>query len=545
MAENTLYYGDNLKVLPQYIKEESVDLIYLDPPFNSDADYNMLFEEHDGTQAAAQIKAFGDTWKWDQESSRAYAGVVEAGGAVSDAMQAFRKFIGENDMLAYLSMMAPRLKELHRVLKPTGSMYLHCDPTASHYLKLLMDAVFDPRHFGSEIIWKRTSAHSDALRYGSVHDSILFYWKSDLATWHPNYQAYDQEYVDQYYRYADPDGRRLMSGDLGAAGLQGGGYEYEWKGVKRIWRLPLSRMQEFDKAGKLFYTRTGFPRIKRYLDEAKGLPCQDVWTDIEALRSWHKEKLSYPTQKPVELLKRIITTSSNPGDLIMDPFCGCGTTIDATERVNRENPTGPPRRWIGIDITHLAINLVKYRLSNTYGETCSYKVVGEPETLPDAAQLAKEDPHQFQCWALGLIGAGATQGKKGADHGIDGKLVFHDDVDYAETKQVIFSVKAGENVSVAHVRDLRGVLDREKAQIGVLICMHEPTEPMRREAASADFHKSPWGTSHPRIQLLTIKELLEGKKLDMPRTRDERTFKKAPKATKKSKPDKSLPFEGR
>ena len=251
-TENKLYYGDNLKVLRKYIKEESVDLIYLDPPFNSNAEYNMLFAEQDGSRAAAQIKAFGDAWKWDQDSRRAYESVVEDGGPVGDVMRAFFRFLGGSDMMAYLAMMAPRLKELHRVLKLTGSIYLHCDPTASHYLKLLLDAVFGPQHFGSEIIWKRTSGHSNALRYGSVHDTILFYWKTEEATWDPTYEPYDQDYIDSYYRYRDPDGRRFMSGDLGAAGLQGGGYDYEWKGIRRIWRLPISSMQELDRAGKIF-----------------------------------------------------------------------------------------------------------------------------------------------------------------------------------------------------------------------------------------------------------------------------------------------------
>jgi DNA modification methylase len=540
MAQNTLYYGDNLKVMPLYLKDESIDLIYLDPPFNSNADYNMLFAEQDGTRAAAQIKAFDDAWEWDHDSRLAYETVVEAGGPVADVMRAFYRFLGGSDMMAYLSMMAPRVKELHRVLKPTGSIYLHCDPTASHYLKLLLDAAFGPQHFGSEIIWKRTSGHSDALRYGSVHDTILFYWKSEEATWHPTYEPYEQDYIDQYYRYRDPDGRRFMSGDLGATGLQGGGYDYEWKGVRRVWRLPISSMQALDKAGKIFYTRNGIPRIKRYLDEAKGLPRQDIWTDIEALRSWHKEKLSYPTQKPVELLKRIISTSSNPGDVILDPFCGCGTTIDAAESINRDSPGQPPRRWIGIDITHLAINLIKYRLRNVYGSACTYAVTGEPESLPDAEQLAKEDKFQFQCWALGLVGAGARQGKKGADKGIDGLMLFHDDAEYADAKQVVFSVKGGENVGVGAVRDLRGVLDREEAQIGVLISLRQPTKPMADEAVSAGFYESPDKKKYPRIQLLTIEDLLSGKKIDMPPWAENRTFVKAPRAKLRKKTGKGL-----
>ena len=301
---NRLYYGDNLEVLRLHVKDESVDLVYLDPPFKSNQDYNVLFAEKDGTAAAAQIKAFEDTWSWDEEAARAFEGVVESGGRISQAMQALRSFLGESDMMAYLAMMAPRLIELRRVMKPAASIFLHCDPTASHYLKLLMDAVFGPENFQNEIIWKRTSGHSDATRFGRVHDVILFFSKTSERKWLGPVQPYDEEYVRQYYRYQDPDGRRFMSGDLGAAGLQGGGYDYEWKGVRRVWRVPPATMEQLDREGRIFYTRTGIPRIKRYLDQAKGLPMQDIWTDIEALRSWHPVRLEYPTQKPEALLER-------------------------------------------------------------------------------------------------------------------------------------------------------------------------------------------------------------------------------------------------
>jgi site-specific DNA-methyltransferase (adenine-specific) len=281
---NALYYGDNLDVLRRHIKDESVDLVYLDPPFNSNANYNVLFEEH-GERSAAQIAAFEDTWEWNSEAAAAYQETVEMGGDVANAMRAFRTLLGTSDMLAYLSMMAPRLVELRRVLKPTGSLYLHCDPTASHYLKLLLDAVFGPTNFRSEIIWKRTSGHSDARGYGAVHDVVLYYVVSDESTWNGVYQAYDPGYVEQYYRYTDPDGRKFMSGDLSAAGLSGGGYEYEWRGVTRVWRVPVATMEKLEAEGRVFYTKNGMPRLKRYLDESKGLPAQDVWADIEPLRS--------------------------------------------------------------------------------------------------------------------------------------------------------------------------------------------------------------------------------------------------------------------
>jgi adenine specific DNA methylase Mod len=518
---NFLYYGDNLDVLRRHVKAESVDLVYLDPPFNSDQDYNVLFSERDGSRAAAQIKAFKDTWEWNQAAATAYQEIIEQGGLVAQAMQAFRLLLRDSDMLAYVSMMAPRLVELRRVLKPTGSLYLHCDSTASHYLKLLLDAIFGPESFRNEIIWKRTSGHSDAQRYGRVHDVILFYARSADAVWNPTYQPYDEAYAEQYYRYKDADGRRFMSADLGAAGLTGGGYEYEWKGVRRIWRCPQDTMARYEAEGRIFYTKNGIPRLKRYLDEAKGLPMQDVWTDVEALRSWHQERLGYPTQKPEALLERIILASSNPGDVVLDPFCGCGTAIAAAQKLRRQ--------WIGIDITSLATSLIKNRLRDMFDRTASYRIIGEPVSLEDAERLAAEDPYQFQWWALGLVDARPVDQKKGADKGIDGRLFFHDEPLGGETKQIVFSVKGG-HVGVQPVRELRGVIEREGAQIGALISLQKPTKPMQAEAASAGFYESPFGTRHPRIQLFTIQELMDNHRVSYPPTQANVTFRKAPKA---------------
>ena len=269
MATNTLFYGDNLDVLRRYAKDESVDLVYLDPPFNSNADYNVLFGHADGARAAAQIKAFGDTWRWDQAAAASFQETVQQGGLVARALVAFQTLLGDSNMLAYLSMIAPRLTELHRALRPTGALYLHCDSAASHYLKLLLDAVFGAENFLNENVWKRTSGHSDARRFGRVHDVILGYAKTPKHKWNATYQPYEPSYVEQYYRYKDDDGRRFMSGDLGAAGLQGGGYDYEWNGVRRVWRVPEATMRKLDEQGHVFYTRNGIPRIKRYLDEAK------------------------------------------------------------------------------------------------------------------------------------------------------------------------------------------------------------------------------------------------------------------------------------
>jgi DNA modification methylase len=517
-VENVLYYGDNLDVLRRHVADESVDLVYLDPPFNSNANYNVLFAEQ-GERSAAQIQAFEDTWEWNTEAAAAYQEVVETGGEVAKAMLAFRTLLSTSDMLAYLSMMAPRLVELRRVLKPTGSLYLHCDPTASHYLKLLLDAVFGPENFRSEIIWKRTSGHSNARGYGSVHDVLLYYVVSNAATWNGIFQEYDPGYVEQYYRYTDTDGRNFMSGDL--VGHAGVNPVYEWRGISRPWRFPSHRLDELDAGGQIFWTKNGFPRLKRYLDEAKGMPAQDVWADIGALRSWHAERLGYPTQKPLALTNRLIEASSNPGDVVLDPFCGCGTTIDSAQELGRH--------WIGIDITHLSIGLIKHRLADRHGPDIArtYRVVGEPTTAEDAAVLAKEDPFQFQAWALGLVGARvATSDKKGGDRGIDGRLYFHDSSS-GPTRQIIFSVKAG-HVVPSFVDALWGVVEREEAEIWVLISFEKPTTGMRGRAAAAGFYDSPWG-KHPRLQLRTVAELLAGNGIDYPHMTNV-TRRRAPRA---------------
>jgi DNA modification methylase len=526
---NHLYYGDNLDILRRYVKDESVDLVYLDPPFNSSQSYNVLFAEQDGSRSAAQIKAFEDTWEWNIESERAYQEVVEAGGKPSQAMQAFRLLLGESNMLAYLAMMAPRLIELRRVLKPTGSIYLHCDSNASHYLRMLMDAIFGPVNFRNEIIWKRTSSHSTAKRLGRIHDTILFYTKSDEYTWNPQFTAHEEDHLASHYTHVDPDGRRWSASDLTGAGKTQGESSQPWRGFDvaekgRHWAYAPSTLDELDKAGLVYWPPNGgWPRYKRYLDKGPGAPLQDVWNDIAPLNSQAQERLGYPTQKPEALLDRILKASSNEGDVVLDPFCGCGTAVAVAQRLNR--------RWIGIDITTIATNLIKTRLRDTYGEDIAktYKVTGEPTTHSEAHALAEQDKFQFQYWALGLVGARPAEQRKGADKGIDGRLYFHDDASGA-TKQVIFSVKGG-HTSVADVRDLRGVLDREKAQIGVLLTLHDPSPQMKVEAASAGFYPSPYDGNHPRLQIYTIKDLLEGKRVHMPPVGQVSvTFKRAPKA---------------
>jgi len=520
---NTLYYGDNLDILRRYVKDETVALVYLGPPFKSNQDYNVLFAEQNGTRSAAQIKAFEDTWRWDEESARTYQETVETGTEqVSKVMQAFRTFLGENDMLAYLSMMAPRLVELRRVLKPTGSIYLHCDPTASHYLKLLMDGVFGPINFRSEVTWKRTNVHSDSKDWSNVADILLYYVRDSRTDfrWNPIHLKHSEEHIASKYQ-ADDSGRLYTLSDMTSPHPRPN-MMYEWKGhpsPSMGWRYSKETMTKLDGEERIWYPddKSKRPRLKRFLDEMPGTLVTNVWTDIYPINSQAQERLDYPTQKPEALLERIVEASSNESDVILDPFCGCGTAVAVAQKLKRQ--------WIGIDITHLAITLIRHRLRDAFGGGAQYQIVGEPVSLPDAEALAKQDPYQFQWWALGLVGARPVEQKKGADKGIDGRLYFHDEP--KTTKQVVFSVKAGA-LHATYVRDLRGVVEREKAAIGVLISLEQPSKPMRGEAASAGFYKAPWGKDYARLQLLTVADLLAGKTVDFPR--ENVTFKKAPKA---------------
>ena len=523
--KNKLYYGDNLDVLRsrEYFPDDGVDLIYLDPPFNSSRSYNVLFKSESGADSPAQITAFEDTWHWGETAEATYDDlIVNAPSQVSNVVDALMNFIQRNQMMAYLVMMTARLVELHRVLKPTGSLYLHCDPTASHYLKIVLDAIFGAEHFRSEIVWKRTSSHNDASRWGSVHDVILYYSKSDEFVWNEIYTEYDEEYKKRFRR-KDPDGRIWADGDITAKGLSGGGYTYEYKGITSLWRVPLETMKRLDQENRLHFTRTGGIRIKRYLDEMPGIPVQDVVTDISPINSQAKERLGYPTQKPLKLLERIILASSSEGDVVLDPFCGCGTAVAAAHKLNR--------RWIGIDITHLAISLQKYRLADMFElvSGTDYEVIGEPTTVDGARALAQDSAndgrYQFEWWALSLLRAkpvggktGSRKGRKGADKGIDGIISFFDEDDRGRKKprKVIVQVKSGA-VKSSDIRDLKGAAEREKAAIGVFITLEKPTAAMSKEALAAGYYESPrWGRKYRRLQILTIGDLFGGASVDMP-----------------------------
>jgi DNA modification methylase len=506
---NQLFFGDNLDVLRESIKDESIDLIYLDPPFNSNADYNVLFKTPKGQRSHAQIEAFEDTWHWTDQAEKEFAEIfAQSNTDLAEVVRSLRQFLGENDMMAYLVMMANRLLQLHRVLKTTGSLYLHCDPTASHYLKIVLDGVFGPENFRNEICWKRAETVKGNFGQGSKFfdrntDSILFYAKSDEQIFNTQFMPYRKEYIDDFFRFFEPGTKRRyrLISMTGPGGAAKGNPEYEVMGVTRYWRYSKAKMKELIDAGMVVQTSPGsVPQRKLYLDEGKGVPVQSLWDDLPALHSQSSERLGYPTQKPLALLERIIMASSNEGSVVLDPFCGCGTAVHAAQKLNRQ--------WIGIDITHLAISLIEKRLKDAFPKI-SFEVHGTPKDIEGAKNLAERDKYQFQWWACSLVNAQPFQGKKkGADSGIDGLIFFQDDTSLP--KKIVVSVKGGENINVAMVRDLAHVVAREKAEIGLFITLAEPTKPMTVEAVKEGFYTSPAnGASFPKIQLLTIEGLLK------------------------------------
>jgi site-specific DNA-methyltransferase (adenine-specific) len=464
---NMLYYGDNLEILIRHISDNSVDLIYLDPPFNSKANYNILYKEPTGEPSKAQVTAFEDTWHWSEESERAFRDIAEKAPAqVVDMMTSFRQFIKENNMMAYLTMMCIRLIELKRVLKDTGSIYLHCDPTASHYLKILMDTIFGVENFRNEIVWCYSGGGIPTKDFPRKHDVILRYSKTDKSFFTPIYRPYTQGTVQR--------GRTPVKGDrpLNPKGTP----------IPDWWFSNL----ECDHCGSKLSTN-----LKRIVSP----------TD--------PENLGYPTQKPEELLERIIKSSSKEDDIVLDPFCGCGTTVAVAQKLSR--------KWIGIDITHLAVNIIKWRLKSVFGlePKKDYQIIGEPEDFSGAKELALQNRYQFQWWALSLINARPyADKKKGADTGIDGYIYFMKEKD--KVGKVIVQVKSG-NTSVKDIRDLGHVLEREKAEIAIFISLNEVTEPMKKEAVTKGFYKSQiLKKDYPRIQILTLAEIFGGKQANIP-----------------------------
>ena len=545
MSKNVLYFGDNLDVLRESIAGESVDLVYLDPPFNSDRDYNILFSSPKGEESSAQITAFEDSWHWGEQAEREFVEIVRGGNTdVSELIQALRKFLGENDMMAYLVMMANRLLELHRVLKSTGSLYLHCDPTASHYLKIVLDGVFGKENFRSEIIWRRTGAHNKASRWAPVHDTIFYYTKSSSYVWKRPRQPYMVGHVrDNFVMQPDGSYRTNYYGNvLTGSGTRNGESGMTWKGVNptikgRHWAIPgaiweevgvdptgLSQHQKldllFDRGFIKIEPGAAWPIYERTIRPLDGPATADIWAfqpytegtvfghpkdgidqDVSWLKPKDGERLPYPTQKPVGLLKRIILASSHEDDVVLDPFCGCGTAVEAAQMLGR--------RWIGIDITHLAVTLIEKRLKDAF-KGIDFEVQGTPKDISGAEDLANRDKYQFQWWACSLVDAQPFQGKKkGADGGIDGLIYFQDEP--KGQKKIIVSIKGGGNVNVSMVRDLAHVVAREKAEIGIFLTLKPPTKPMTVEALKEGYYVSPiTGKSFPKIQILTVEGLLSG-----------------------------------
>lgn len=567
---NNLYYGDNLHVLRNDIQDEFADLIYLDPPFNSNANYNVLFKSPKGESSPAQIEAFGDTWHWGPEAEKEFSEILhQSNTKVSDVITSLRQFLGENDMMAYMVMMANRLIELHRVLKPNGSLYLHCDPTASHYLKIVLDAVFTPECFQSEIIWRRTGSHNKATRWAPIHDTIFFYTKNpNKYTWNNPKRPYMRKHVTDNFLPDDSGGWRTnyYGNVLTGSGTRNGKSGEPWKGIDptekgRHWAIPgalwedsgidptgLDQLQKLDALFDAGYIKiepgAAWPIYERKIRSTDGPSTSDIWAfqpytegtvfeselGIDADVSWLKpkdqERLGYPTQKPISLLERIILASSNPGDVVFDPFCGCGTAVHAAEKLGR--------LWAGIDITYLSITLIEKRLRDAFPMS-SFEVHGTPKDNDSARDLARRDKYQFQWWACSLVNAQPYGGKKkGADGGIDGIIYFQDDK--GAPKKIVVSVKGGDNVNVAMIRDLGHVVDRENAVIGLFITLVDATKPMQVEATKAGFYESKsLGKSFPKIQILTTEGLLNGSQraLFPDLGGGGLTFKKAKKESKK------------
>ena len=513
-----LYYGDCLTIMSEW-PSACVDLIYLDPPFNSNRQYNSIYKDETGRPLPDQIEAFCDMWELDDERERAIRTmpVLMRESGLDDSvaelwklwMQALRGT--QPRLLAYLSYMAQRLLIMRRILSPTGSIYYHCDPTASHYIKALMDAIFEHDNFQNEIVWQRTSAHNDARRYGAIHDTILFYSRTANWNWHTQFQPYNDKHLARF-RHRDPDGRRWTDGDLTAKGLTGGGYEYDYEGKNENWRVPLETMERLDREGRLHRTRKGGLRIKRYLDELDGRPTQSIWTDISPINSQAVERMGYATQKPVALLERIIAASSNPGDVILDPFCGCATTIEAAHNLGRQ--------WIGIDIAiHAVKRVARIRLTERLGlvEEQDFTVEGVPRTVESAQDLWERDKYHFQKWAVEHV-EGFVTTKRSADGGVDGRVYFA--VPHAQALQsMVVEVKGGANVPVTALRALKGVLDYDTALMAGLITMNPIKETQARnfnrfmaEAGSLEI----LGIEYPRMQILSVGDILEGKRFKTP-----------------------------
>ena len=540
---NRLYYGDCLTIM-QDMAKWSVDLIYLDPPFNSNREYNAIYKDETGRPLPDQIEAFNDTWTLDEERERALRHMpilLRETGIDDDVADFWRIWLnalrGTNPrLLAYLSYMVERLAYMRPILKPTGSIYLHCDPTASHYLKVLMDGIFGHENFRNEIIWRRTNAHPLSVRkYEAITDTLLYYTLGDKFTFNGDTVPLTEEQVANLFTGKDERGR-YASTDL-TGGKAGGPDAYKPFKSKhpssgRAWAPPtldklpdwaadeigdeysdLSQLEKcyaLDKVGLVHWTKNGNPRFKRYMDGKPTQAVPNLWTDI--MPASGDERLGYRTQKPVALLERIIKASSNSDDVVFDPFCGCGTTLDAAERLNR--------KWIGIDIAiHAVKRVARTRLIDRLRlvQDRDFAIEGVPRNLEGTVDLWQRDPYHFQKWAVEQVDGFVTT-RRTADGGIDGRLYF-DMPGETDLQSMALEVKGGKHVGISVLRELRGVLEDDRSLMAGLIVMHPPGD---RQAASFGRFRADagdlkvHGRPYPRMQMLTVQEILEGKRFDTP-----------------------------
>ena len=516
-----LYAADCLDIFTDEaeLPDESVDLIYLDPPFNSNSSYNLPFKGRD--RSLRPVEAFKDTWEWttaDDEwlqeleadpRRRSLAAVVRFAQEVEHFG---RRGSVKPSLAAYLLNMAIRLHAMRRVLKPTGSIYLHCDPTASHYLKLLMDAIFGRRNFRNEIRWGYSAENLSRRKWARGGDVILFYAKHSASSrFNAQSRTTDEARLAELYPHTDSRGRYKLTSCQNNAVRPN--MLYEWKGHTRQWRFQKSTMERYEAEGRLVYSQAGIPRRKTYADESlAGGAMGDTWVDIAPIGYKAKERLGYPTQKPLALLERIIRASSEPGDLVVDPFCGCGTTVHAAEALGR--------RWVGIDISPFSTGLIRERMVDYFPQLSKADVAVRrtPDTIQAARALAEQDKFEFEKWVCGFIGAEGmfhAPGSRGADGGVDGLLKFYrfQPKKIAKPEYAVVQVKGG-RVSADAVRALRETVDRLGVTAGVMVCF-EQYMPTVENQRCRDVFQDVFG-SYPIIQGYSIEALLANEPLDLP-----------------------------
>ena len=537
MYENrTLVRGDNLEEMRKF-PDDCIDLIATDPPFNSKRDYFVPYRDEHGQEPDTLIRAaFTDPWTWGEAAEDAYQHLlVEEGGQIGDTVQGLRQFLNETPMMAYLVMMAIRIVEMHRILKSTGSLYLHCDSASSHYLKIVLDAIFGASNFRNEIVWKRTSVYNDGFSTGRVndinlscfrrvHDIILFYSKNPQPLWNPIYTEHDPEYVKEFYRHEDERGPYRFDNLIGH-GIRQGESGQPWQGVDptgvgRCWSVPnkdtwpegvqppenyenlsvQEKLDALDANGLIYWPPNGnIPRFKRYLSMSKGRRVHDVIADINPLSGQSKERTGYPTQKPIELYKRIVAASSNEGDLVLDPFCGCGTTLMASEELNRH--------WIGIDLTYLATGTVRLQIERLFPQLRNeITITGTPENAEQALELARTNPHGFEEWCATHVLHFRPDARRDGVGGIDGTFKFP--LGRVQGRQTygraVAQVKGG-NYTLEHIRDFRTAM--QGADLGVFVVTSPPSQGMETEASRTGTYNHPsYEFSCPKLQIYQIQD---------------------------------------